>query len=54
MPTTYAARNHLGTNDYEPLDWGPAKHNPEHPLHRDSPRAGLDLRDAADERPDDN
>jgi hypothetical protein len=53
MPTTYAARKNLRLNpDHEPLDWGPAKHDPEHPLH---PRAqALDLRDAAGDRPDDN
>lgn len=46
--------------------WGPAKHDPEHPLHRSSAdalqlvmgrrdlRAGLDLRDEDDLRPDDN
>jgi len=44
-------------------DWGPAKHDPDHPLHRnysgalqatlDRP-AGTALRDEDDLRPDDN
>jgi hypothetical protein len=44
-------------------DWGPAKHDPEHPLHRthtDALQAALNgaigtaLRDEDDLRPDDN
>ena len=40
-------------------EWGPAKHDPEHPLHIDRYDAfatptGPDLRDAAFARPDDN
>jgi hypothetical protein len=41
-------------------EWGPAKHDPEHPLHVDrydafaTPAYGTDLRDAAFARPDDN
>lgn len=38
--------------------WGPAKHDPEHPLHRDAEPAfafaGTALRDADGDRPDDN
>ncbi len=51
---------------YDMYDWGPAKHDPEHPLHRPTNsllqtavdrrdhRVGLDLRDEAAARPDDN
>jgi len=45
-------------------DWGPAKHDPEHPLHRSNHSdtlqdafnrtAGTALRDDDDARPDDN
>jgi hypothetical protein len=48
-------------------DWGPAKHDPEHPMHRQPAtgplqvaidrrdhRVGLDLRDDDASRPDDN
>jgi hypothetical protein len=45
-------------------DWGPATHDPDHPLHRDSHNdalqgafnrtAGTALRDEDDPRPDDN
>ena len=41
-------------------EWGPAKHDPEHPLHRPElhhagdTRVGTALRDADDRRPDDN
>jgi hypothetical protein len=45
MSTTYATR--AATQN---LDWGPARLDPEHPLHP----GGLDLRDEAGERPDDN
>ena len=47
MPTTYAARAAAASQN---LDWGPARLDPEHPLHP----SGLDLRDEAGERPDDN
>jgi hypothetical protein len=50
--------NHQITN------WGPAKHDPEHPLHRPNPlqvavdrrdhRVGTALRDEDASRPDDN
>lgn len=36
-------------------EWGPAKHDPEHPLHRPADDAAATvLRDADDARPDDN
>ena len=44
-------------------DWGPAKHDPDHPLHRATSEAlqsafnlpaGTALRDEDDPRPDDN
>jgi hypothetical protein len=43
-------------------DWGPAKHDPDHPLHRSSEAlqsafnlpTGTALRDEDDLRPDDN
>lgn len=38
----------------EPAEWGPAKHDPEHPLHREASGLGTALRDDADARPDDN
>lgn len=51
MPTTHAVRAaHAVPDEHERLDWGPARRDPEHPLH---PR-GLDPRDEAVERPDDN
>jgi hypothetical protein len=51
MPTTYAARTaHAVPAEHERLDWGPARLDPEHPLHP----GGLDLRDDAGQRPDDN
>jgi hypothetical protein len=34
-------------------EWGPAKHDPDHPLRRDRAE-GLALRDGDDARPDDN
>jgi hypothetical protein len=51
---------------YDMYDWGPAKHDPEHPMHRHATsslqvavdrrdhRVGLDLRDGDVQRPDDN
>ncbi|TQK72158.1 MULTISPECIES: hypothetical protein [unclassified Nocardioides] len=38
-------------------EWGPAKHDPEHPYHLaqlDTPAAGTDLRDGDAGLPDDN
>ncbi|MBM7519470.1 hypothetical protein [Nocardioides nitrophenolicus] len=38
-------------------EWGPAKHDPEHPFHLaqlDTPAAGTDLRDGDAALPDDN
>jgi hypothetical protein len=39
-------------------EWGPAAHDPEHPLHGGSTQSALqtslDLRDNGGERPDDN
>jgi len=38
-------------------EWGPAKHDPEHPLHLarlDTTAAGTDLRDGDAALPDDN
>ncbi|WP_158296507.1 hypothetical protein [Nocardioides albidus] len=38
-------------------EWGPAKHDPEHPFHLaqlDTVVAATDLRDGDDELPDDN
>ncbi len=39
-------------------EWGPAQHDPEHPLHpgrgADAVQEALDLRDNGGERPDDN
>ena len=38
-------------------EWGPAKHDPEHPVHLEvleTPAYGIDLRDGDDRRPDDN
>ncbi|CUR56532.1 conserved hypothetical protein [metagenome] len=39
-------------------EWGPAAHDPEHPLHSGSAasalQTSLDLRDNGGERPDDN
>ncbi|TYL52147.1 hypothetical protein FXB39_07055 [Nocardioides sp. BGMRC 2183] len=54
--------------DWSGTEWGPAKHDPEHPFRRDGARgrnalqaafgagngAALDLRDADENRPDDN
>ncbi len=52
--------------DRSGAEWGPAKHDPEHPLHRGpigaagragaagAPFAGTALRDGDDARPDDN
>lgn len=49
-PTGYASHTDAGTSE-----WGPAKHNPEHPLHRDVELTGaVDLRDGDAARPDDN
>jgi hypothetical protein len=47
MSSTYAA---TFPGDSLSLDWGPARLDPDHPLHP----GGLDLRDEAGERPDDN
>lgn len=45
---------HLGYGaDLAGAEWGPAKHDPEHPLHRDLADS-LVLRDGDDARPDDN
>ena len=35
-------------------EWGPARHNPEHPHSTQALQAFLDLRDAESQRPDDN
>jgi hypothetical protein len=39
-------------------EWGPAAHDPEHPLHnapaQTAAQTALDLRDNGGERPDDN
>ena len=38
-------------------EWGPAKHDPDHPFHLaqlDTPAWGTALRDGDDARPDDN
>ncbi len=35
-------------------EWGPAKHDPEHPLAPLAVQAALDLRDNGCPRPDDN
>ncbi len=38
-------------------EWGPAKHDPDHPFHLarlDTPAYGTDLRDGDDALPDDN
>jgi hypothetical protein len=35
-------------------EWGPARHDPESPQHREAVQAALDLRDNGAERPDDN
>lgn len=39
-----------------PTFWGPAAHDPDHPLHQDAGpfEDGFDLRDETDLRPDDN
>jgi hypothetical protein len=37
-----------------PAEWGPAKHNPDNPLHAQALQTALDLRDNGGERPDDN
>lgn len=48
------------TNSARYLDsreWGPAKHDPDHPVHLETletPAYGTDLRDGDDQRPDDN
>jgi len=45
----------IATARHDLIEWGPARHDPEHPLHLAV--AGpdpLDLRDDAFERPDDN
>ena len=49
-PTGYASHSDSG-----PTEWGPAKHNPEHPFHRDlGALDAVDLRDGDAGRPDDN
>lgn len=45
--STTATRRHGARRE-----WGPAKHDPEHPLHTRG--AAVDLRDASGTRPDDN
>lgn len=35
-------------------EWGPAKHDPDHPLAQAAVQAALDLRDNGGPRPDDN
>jgi hypothetical protein len=35
-------------------EWGPAQHDPDHPMHSGALQASLDLRDNGGERPDDN
>ena len=35
-------------------DWGPASHDPDNPRSVEAVQAALDLRDADDQRPDDN
>jgi hypothetical protein len=48
-PTGYAT---LTADDSE---WGPARHDPAQPSHREAPRfLGTALRDGDDARPDDN
>ena len=37
-----------------PAEWGPAKHDPDHPRNAAALQAALDLRDNGAERPDDN
>lgn len=54
MFTTSAART---THYRDAQEWGPAKHDPDHPFHLDvleTPAYGTDLRDGDDRRPDDN
>ncbi|MCL2541639.1 MAG: hypothetical protein FWE71_04160 [Nocardioidaceae bacterium] len=50
------ASSTTASSRHEMLDWGPARRDPEHPLH--ALNAGsfdpFDLRDASGERPDDN
>ncbi|MBU2698746.1 hypothetical protein [Pimelobacter sp. 30-1] len=50
-PTGYASHT-----DASSTEWGPAKHNPEHPFHRelDEVAVAVDLRDGDAARPDDN
>jgi hypothetical protein len=35
-------------------EWGPAKHDPDHPISPSAVQAALDLRDNGGPRPDDN
>lgn len=43
---------------HDATEWGPAKHDPDHPLRRSSGGAAawgtVDLRDGDESRPDDN
>ncbi|WP_370288634.1 hypothetical protein [Nocardioides sp.] len=50
-PRTRAARR---PHDASTLEWGPAKHDPEHPYRADAGWATDDGRDADAGRPDDN
>lgn len=42
------------TNAIATTEWGPARHNPESPMSWESMQAAVDLRDAGEQRPDDN
>lgn len=37
-----------------PAEWGPAKHDPDHPMNAHAGHTAVDLRDTGAERPDDN
>ncbi|WP_275403761.1 hypothetical protein [Nocardioides jishulii] len=40
--------------ELNPADWGPGRHNPSAPHSHHALQLAVDLRDAADQRPDDN
>lgn len=40
--------------ELNPADWGPGRHNPQNPHSHHAVQLAVDLRDASDQRPDDN
>ena len=56
-PAMFTTSTRPGAQYRDSREWGPAKHDPEHPFHLaqlDAPVAGTDLRDGDAGLPDDN